>query len=47
VFTERTEGVSKMTRDIFWESLALVWKLWIGCGFRRSPKARTTESPVK
>ncbi|MGP8198601.1 MAG: polyprenol monophosphomannose synthase [Limisphaerales bacterium] len=47
VFTERIEGVSKMSGEIFWESLALVWKLWIGCGFRRSPKVNTSQSPVK
>ena len=47
VFTERTEGVSKMSRDIFWESLALVWKLWIECGFRRSPRVKPGENRVK
>jgi dolichol-phosphate mannosyltransferase len=47
VFTERIEGVSKMSWPIFWESLTLVWKLWMGCGFRRSPKVQHPAAPVK
>lgn len=40
VFTERSQGGSKMSRKIVWEALAMVWRLWMQAGFRRSPKAR-------
>ena len=38
IFTDRFLGTSKMSRKIVWEALAMVWRLWIQCGFRRSPK---------
>jgi dolichol-phosphate mannosyltransferase len=37
IFSERFHGHSKMSRKIVWEALAMVWRLWIQCGFRRSP----------
>jgi len=40
IFTERFEGCSKMTGNIFWEAFFMVWRLWIQCGFRRSPPRR-------
>lgn len=40
VFTERSQGGSKMSRKIVWEALAMVWRLWMQAGFRRSPKTR-------
>jgi dolichol-phosphate mannosyltransferase len=42
VFTERSQGGSKMSRKIVWEALAMVWRLWIQAGFRRSPKTQNT-----
>jgi dolichol-phosphate mannosyltransferase len=41
IFTERFQGCSKMSRKIVWEALAMVWRLWAQCGFRRSPKRAT------
>jgi dolichol-phosphate mannosyltransferase len=38
IFTERFQGCSKMSRKIVWEALAMVWRLWIQCGFRRKPR---------
>ncbi|MGZ4988626.1 MAG: glycosyltransferase, partial [Limisphaerales bacterium] len=40
VFTERSQGGSKMSRKIVWEALAMVWRLWLQAGLRRSPKTR-------
>jgi dolichol-phosphate mannosyltransferase len=40
VFTERSQGGSKMSRKIVWEALAMVWRLWIQSGLRRSPKTK-------
>jgi len=37
VFTERIQGSSKMSSKILREALFMVWRLWIRCGFRRSP----------
>jgi dolichol-phosphate mannosyltransferase len=38
IFTDRYQGSSKMSRKIVWEALAMVWRLWIQNGFRRSPR---------
>jgi dolichol-phosphate mannosyltransferase len=38
VFTERSQGGSKMSRKIVWEALAMVWRLWMQAGFRRTPR---------
>ena len=38
IFTERTEGHSKMCGQIFRESLIMVWRLWLRNGLRRSPR---------
>jgi dolichol-phosphate mannosyltransferase len=43
IFTERFEGCSKMSGNIVWEALIMVWRLWIQCGFRRSPPRRAPE----
>jgi len=40
IFTERLQGHSKMSGNIVWEALVMVWSLWIKSGFRRSPKVR-------
>jgi dolichol-phosphate mannosyltransferase len=39
VFTERDQGCSKMSGNIFWEAFFMVWKLWMESGFRRKPRA--------
>jgi dolichol-phosphate mannosyltransferase len=38
IFTERFQGCSKMSGNIVWEALVMVWSLWAQCGFRRSPR---------
>ena len=38
IFSERFHGHSKMSRKIVWEALIMVWRLWVQCGFRRSPR---------
>lgn len=40
VFTERSQGGSKMSRKIVWEALAMVWRLWLQAGMRRRPKTQ-------
>jgi dolichol-phosphate mannosyltransferase len=47
VFTERLQGHSKMSGGIVREALIMVWRLWIQSGFRRSPKVKPREGPVK
>jgi dolichol-phosphate mannosyltransferase len=37
IFTDRTNGESKITRKIVYEAIGLVWRLWIQNGLRRSP----------
>jgi dolichol-phosphate mannosyltransferase len=46
IFTERLEGCSKMSGNIVWEALMMVWSLWIKSGFRRSPKKRREEGKL-
>jgi dolichol-phosphate mannosyltransferase len=43
VFTERFEGCSKMSGGIVQEALFMVWRLWMQCGFRRSPKIKRND----
>jgi dolichol-phosphate mannosyltransferase len=38
IFTERSHGTSKMSGKIKWEALAMVWRLLIQNGLRRSPR---------
>jgi dolichol-phosphate mannosyltransferase len=38
IFTERIQGSSKMSPKIVREALFMVWRLWMRCGFRRSPR---------
>jgi dolichol-phosphate mannosyltransferase len=38
IFTERFQGHSKMSRRIVWEALAMVWRLLLQNGLRRSPR---------
>ena len=48
IFTERSEGKSKMSRKIVWEALAVVWILLLQNGLRRSPTRKNDpglESP--
>lgn len=39
VFTERLHGHSKMSGNIIWEALSMVWRLWFQAGLRRSPRS--------
>jgi dolichol-phosphate mannosyltransferase len=41
VFTERTEGRSKMSGHIVSEAFWMVWRLWWQNGFRRRPRLKT------
>lgn len=43
VFTERSEGSSKMSGRIVWEALFMVWGLWFQNGLRRRPRALATQ----
>lgn len=47
IFTEREKGHSKMTGNIIWEAWTMVWRLWIQCGFRRSPKVKQYDGAAK
>jgi dolichol-phosphate mannosyltransferase len=38
IFTDRFHGTSKMSRKIVWEALAMVWRLLLQNGLRRSPR---------
>jgi dolichol-phosphate mannosyltransferase len=38
IFTERTEGASKMVGGIINEAFWMVWWLWLQNGFRRTPR---------
>ena len=40
IFTDRTEGHSKMAGGIINEAFWMVWWLWLQNGLRRSPRAR-------
>jgi dolichol-phosphate mannosyltransferase len=40
IFTERTEGHSKMSGHIVSEALLMVWRLWLQNGLRRWPHKR-------
>ena len=46
IFTDRTEGQSKMAGGIINEAFWMVWWLWLQNGMRRSPRARVA-SPRK
>ncbi|MCW5559994.1 MAG: polyprenol monophosphomannose synthase [Verrucomicrobiae bacterium] len=39
IFTDRFQGTSKISREIVWEALWMVWKLWLENGLRRHPLA--------
>ncbi|MBU6411415.1 MAG: polyprenol monophosphomannose synthase [Verrucomicrobia bacterium] len=39
IFTERSEGHSKMSGHIVREALIMVWRLWLQNGLRRRPRA--------
>ncbi len=41
IFTERTQGHSKMAGGIVNEAFWLVWRLWLQNGLRRSPQVQT------
>ena len=47
VFTERFQGHSKMSGKIVREALIMVWRLWLQCGFRRSPKIKENDGVTK
>jgi dolichol-phosphate mannosyltransferase len=38
VFTDRFQGTSKISRNIVWEAVWMVWRLWVQNGLRRSPR---------
>jgi dolichol-phosphate mannosyltransferase len=40
IFTDRFHGSSKMSRQIVWEALFMVWRLWFQNGLRRWPRPR-------
>jgi len=40
VFTERVEGSSKMSWNIAWEAVWMVWRLWFQHGLRRWPNKK-------
>jgi dolichol-phosphate mannosyltransferase len=40
IFTERFHGASKMSGNIKWEALTMVWRLWLQNGLRRSPRKK-------
>jgi len=40
IFTERVEGSSKMSWNIAWEAVWMVWRLWFQHGLRRWPKKK-------
>jgi dolichol-phosphate mannosyltransferase len=40
IFTERTQGQSKMAGGIVNEAFWLVWRLWLQNGLRRSPRVK-------
>jgi dolichol-phosphate mannosyltransferase len=44
IFTDRFHGTSKMSRKIVWEALAMVWRLWLQNGLRRSPRVKKSEN---
>jgi dolichol-phosphate mannosyltransferase len=37
IFTDRFQGHSKMSGNIVWEALWIVWRLWLQNGMRRRP----------
>jgi dolichol-phosphate mannosyltransferase len=43
IFTDRFVGSSKMSRNIVWEALAMVWRLWFQNGLRRKPGSNAGE----
>jgi len=40
VFSDRQEGTSKMSGNIVWEAIWMVWRLWFQHGLRRWPKKK-------
>lgn len=40
IFTERSDGQSKMSKGIIFEAIWMVWKIFFGCGCRRQPKRK-------
>ena len=40
-FEDRRAGYSKMRANIAYEAVMMVFRLWMRCGFRRSPRPRT------
>jgi dolichol-phosphate mannosyltransferase len=38
IFTDRFQGTSKMSKDIVYEALWVVWKLWFENALRRTPR---------
>ncbi len=40
VFSDRQEGTSKMSGNIVWEAIWMVWRLWFQNGLRRWPRKK-------
>ncbi len=40
VFSDRQEGTSKMSGNIVWEAIWMVWRLWFQNGLRRRPRKK-------
>lgn len=45
IFTDRFVGTSKMSRNIVWEALWIVWRLWFQNGFSRWPEGDLRDQP--
>jgi dolichol-phosphate mannosyltransferase len=45
IFTDRFQGHSKMSGNIVWEALWIVWRLWLQNGMRRRPLPPRTNVP--
>jgi dolichol-phosphate mannosyltransferase len=46
IFTDRFQGTSKMSRNIVWEAIGMVWRLLLQNGLRRSPR-RCCAAPAR
>jgi dolichol-phosphate mannosyltransferase len=46
IFTDRFVGTSKMSRNIVWEALWIVWRLWIENGLCRWPTRPPEDPPL-
>lgn len=47
IFEERRSGASKMSKNIIWEALWMVWKIFLRNGCRRSPRINPVPATQK